>query len=71
MTLAEIKASDAVFLLPADIAPVLGCNPNFIRLTAHENPASLGFPVSVIGTRVRVPRKPFLNFIGEGGEDHE
>lgn len=65
-TVEEVKASSAVFLNPADIAPLLQCNPNYIRLTAREHPELLGFPVTVIGTRTRIPRKPFLAFLGEG-----
>ena len=65
MTLNEIKKSDATFLKPADIAPVLGCDPNWIRKAAHESPELIGFPVCVIGTRTRIPRKPFLQFVGE------
>lgn len=67
MTLEEIKQSDAVFLNPADIAPILCCDPNWIRRAAHDSPELIGFPVSVIGTRTRIPRKPFLEFLGEGG----
>lgn len=65
MTLQEIKESEALFLAPADIAPVLGCDPNFIRRAAHDAPELIGFPVSVIGSRTRIPRKPFLRFLGE------
>ena len=65
MTLEEIKASDAVFLTPAEISPVLGCHTQFIREMARAKPELLGFPVCVIGTRTRIPRKPFLAFIGE------
>lgn len=65
MTLAEIKQSDAVFLTPAEVAPLIGCNPNFIRKAAHDAPELIGFPVCVIGTRTRIPRKPFLKFLGE------
>lgn len=68
MTLEEIKQSDAVFLTPADVAPVIGCDPNFIRRAAHDRPELIGFPVCVIGTRTRIPRKPFLQFIGENEE---
>ena len=69
MTLEEIRQSDKVFLTPADIAPVLGCNPNWIRRAAHDAPELIGFPVCVIGTRTRIPRKPFLAFIGEDTEE--
>lgn len=70
MTLAEIKASDKVMLLPKDVAPVLGCDPHSIRIQAHEYPESLGFPVVLLGNRTLIPRKPFLKFLGEG-EDNE
>ena len=65
MTLEEIKQSDAVFLTPDDIARVIGCHTQFIRVAARESPNLLGFPVCVIGTRTRIPRKPFLRFLGE------
>lgn len=67
MTLEEIKQSDKDVLIPADVAPVIGCNPHQIRVTAHQRPELLGFPVIVVGTRVKIPRKPFIQFI-EGGE---
>ena len=66
MTLEEVKASDAVFLMPADIAPILGCDANWIRRAAKDAPELIGFPVCVMGHRTRIPRKPFLTFLGEG-----
>ena len=66
MTVEEIKNSTEAFLKPADIAPLLHCDPNWIRRAAHDKPELLGFPVSVMGTRTRIPRKPFLAFIGAG-----
>ena len=65
MTLEELRASDKVFLTPADVAPVLGCDPHSIRVAAHQRPELLGFPVIVIGSRVKIPRIPFLIFLGE------
>ena len=70
MTLAEIRSSDALMLTPADIAPILGCDPQCIRDQARTDPSVLGFPVSVIKTRTRIPRIPFLNFI-EGRDKGE
>ena len=66
MTLSEIKQTDKLMLTPADVAPVLGCDPNGIRVTARTRPELLGFPVSVVGTRVKIPRIAFIKFI-EGG----
>ena len=65
MTLEEIKASPSVLLTPAEIAPVLGCDPNVIRRQAQEDPSKLGFAVTVLCSRVKIPRKRFLEFLGE------
>ena len=65
MTLSEIKVSTEVTLKPTDVAEVLGCGAHTIRVQAHEYPENLGFPVIVTGSRVRIPRKAFLRFIGE------
>ena len=60
MTLEEIRASSADFLRPEDIAPLFHCNPQGIR---EADPGDLGFPVSRIGTRMRIPRLAFLDFM--------
>lgn len=69
MTVDEIRASERVLLRPEDIAPVLGCNPQAIRSAARSEPGLLGFPVLVIGRQTKIPRKPFLAFLGEGEEE--
>lgn len=65
MTIEEIKASDKLTLTAADVGPVLGSDPAVIRIQARIDPDALGFPVSVIGNRVKIPRLPFLEFLGE------
>lgn len=65
MNLAEIKASDKQFLTPADVSEIVGVDPQSLRLQARQKPEMLGFPVVVIGTRTKIPRIPFLRFIGE------
>lgn len=66
MTLEEIKASKKVFLSPRDVAPVIGCNPYSINCACRNGKQDkLGFPVLYMNTRVRIPRKEFLKFIGE------
>lgn len=67
MTIDEIKASDKLILTPADIAQVLGADPQDIRVTAKLHPERLGFNVAVVGTRVKVPRLAFIRWI-EGKE---
>lgn len=64
MTIKEIMASEKAFLIPTDIAPVLGCDPYRISLMARDCPEKLGFPVTRIGTRTKIPRIPFLRFLG-------
>lgn len=65
MTIQEIQSSDQLWLTPADIAPVLECDPNLIRRQAQEDPTKLGFPVVVLCSRIKINRKGFLRFIGE------
>lgn len=65
MTLAEIRQSDAALLTASDVAEVLESDPQDIRLQAKEDPSKLGFPVCVIGSRVKIPRRAFLAFFGE------
>lgn len=67
MTLNEIKTSDKVMLTPADVAEALGVDAQGIRVMAREQPERLGFPVTVVGRGghgVRIPRVPFLRFMG-------
>lgn len=68
MTLEEIRASDKPFLTPADVAGVLAADAQSIRLQAREFPEALGFPVICVGNRTKIPRKPFLRFLGEEAE---
>ena len=64
MTLNEIRESDKLFLVPSDIAKLVGCDAQSIRYMAKTAPKSLGFPVCIVGTRTRIPRIPFLRFLG-------
>jgi len=65
MTLDEIKVCDKPTLTPADIAEVLGCDPQDIRVQARMAPERLGFPVIIIKSRTKIPRIPFLKYMGE------
>lgn len=59
-----ILASDAVFLTAEEVGKAAGWSPDAIRAQARNNPALLGFPVTVLGTRTYIPRIPFLKHIG-------
>lgn len=70
MTLDEIRNSTKEVLTPADIAPVLGADPQDIRLAAKQRPNLLGFNVCIMGSRIKIPRRAFLNWLEgrcEGG----
>lgn len=62
-TLDEIAALPCEVLTCAQIAPVLGANPSTLHLQAVERPELLGFPVIVAGSRVKIPKTPFLRFM--------
>ncbi len=61
MTITEILNSTADTLGPGDIAGVLGCDPQTLRLMAVQDPQALA-PLQPIrlGNRVRFPRVRFL-----------
>lgn len=64
MTLEELRADTRDVIPAADIESIINSDQQDIRMQAHENPLLLGFPVIVIGTRVKIPRIPFLRFMG-------
>ena len=68
MTFDEIMACQKEILTPAEIAPLLGADPQDIRVAAKQCPERLGFHVSVIGSRVKIPRRAFIRWI-EGKEE--
>lgn len=63
MTLQEIKSMSSETITPAVAARVLGCDPQWIRIVAREHPQRLGFPVVVLGSRVKIPRVGFIRFM--------
>lgn len=64
-TLPELAVKkDREFFTADEISFVLNMNPQTIRDTARQRPELLGFPVILAGSRVRIPRIPFLRFMG-------
>ena len=61
-TIDDIRNCDKDFLIPSDIAKVLGCDQYSINLQAQSDPSKLGFPVCVMGSRVRIPRLGFIRW---------
>ena len=71
MTLKEIEESTKEVLTCQDVAPVLKCNPATLHMQAMEEPWRLGFPVVVMGRRVKIPRRPFINYMKKGAANCE
>lgn len=65
-TLDEIEALPCEVLVPANVARVLCANPQKIHDQAVNTPEKLGFPVIIIGNRVKIPKQPFLKLMREG-----
>lgn len=68
MTIEDLKEMDKEILTPADVAPILGCDPNIIRFQAKQDINSLGFPCSKIGSRIKIPRRAFIAWFLKGVE---
>ena len=64
MTLDDLKRLDREFLTPAQVAEILNCSAHGVRIWARQRPEQLGFPVCIIGSRIKIPRRPFLRFMG-------
>ena len=69
-TLSTLKRLVCSTIDPSVAASVLGCSPQSIRVAAKQRPDLLGFPVIVMGSRVRIPRIPFIQFLeGRASDD--
>ena len=61
-TLEDIEKIDKEWLTPLDIAGYLECSAYSINLQAQDDPGKLGFPVCVLGTRVKINKSLFLKY---------
>lgn len=61
-TLQEIEALEKDILVPTDVAGYLGCEAHSINRAAKDAPGLLGFPVTVMGSRVRIPKDGFVRW---------
>ena len=65
-TIEELKAMTKEILTPGDVAPILNCDPQLIRIQAANDIHSLGFSASKLGSRIKIPRRAFIQwFEGE------
>lgn len=71
-SIAELEAAEVEILTCQDVAHILKIDPNSIRFQAHENASKLGFPVTITGRRVRIPRLAFIKYMkGEEDSHHD
>lgn len=63
MTLQEIKNMDREFITPGIAAKILGCDPQYLRITARQAREELGFPVVILRSRVKIPRLAFIRYM--------
>lgn len=64
----KLEESSEAFLYAEDVGRFLGVSPHYIRIQARHDASKLGFPVIVVGSSIRIPRIPFLNFV-KGSHD--
>lgn len=63
-TLQDLIDSNKDFFTPKEVAGVLGVMPYTINIMVRDCPEQLGFPAFKIGTRVKIPKVPFLRKMG-------
>ena len=59
-TLEDIEAIDKPMLVPTDICKYLGCSAYTINVATRDGKNPFPFPVIRMGTRVRIPKAPFI-----------
>ena len=65
-TLREIEELETEVLTCKDVSRVLCAGAYYLHEQAMKDPSKLGFPVIVHGTRVKIPKQPFVKFMREG-----
>ena len=59
--LSDVEKLEKEMLVPADVAPILGCHPYTINVATENGANPFPFPVIRLGRRVLIPKQPFLN----------
>ena len=62
--LRELIALERDYFVPAQVAEVLGMDAQAIRILGRRNPERLPFPVIVSGEHDKIPKIPFLKYMG-------
>lgn len=69
LTLDDLRGMTKETITPAVAAQVLQCDPQWIRVAARQDKARLGFPVVLIGSRVKIPRIAFIRYMEGASAD--
>ena len=56
----RIESLPKAMLVPTDICKYLGCSAYTINVATRDGKNPCPFPVIRMGTRVRIPKEPFL-----------
>ena len=60
VTLEDIEALPKEMLVPTDICKYLGCSSYTINVATKDGKNPFPFPIIRMGTRVRIPKQPFI-----------
>lgn len=58
--MARIEALDKSMLVPTDVCKYLNCSAYSINVATRDGKNPFPFPVICMGTRVRIPKAPFI-----------
>ena len=58
--LRRIEALEKDMLVPTDVCKYLGCSSYTINIVTRDGKNPFPFPVIRMGTRVKIPKEPFL-----------
>ena len=59
--LARIEALDKSMLVPTDVCKYLNCSAYSINVATRDGKNPFPFPIIRMGSRVRIPKMPFVN----------
>jgi hypothetical protein len=69
-TLEELEMLEKECLTPGEVAPILGCDQYSINVQVKEDKLnginSFPFPTMLIGNRVKIPRRAFIEIMKHG-----
>ena len=63
-TVEDLRTTPKEFFTPGDVCGALGTNPQTIRVTARQRPDLIGYEFTFVGNRMKIPKVPFLRFLG-------